>query len=50
MRRLDWLTTVLDDRYAVPGTKFRFGWDTLIGLVPVAGAGVTTAMAAYCMW
>jgi hypothetical protein len=50
MRRLDWLTSVLDDRYAVPGTKYRFGWDTLIGLVPVAGDSVTTLMSVYFMW
>jgi hypothetical protein len=50
MRRLEWLTTVLDDRYKVPGTKMRFGWDTLIGLVPVAGDGFTTAMSVYFMW
>jgi hypothetical protein len=50
LHRLDWLTEILDDRYAVPGTKVRFGWDTLIGLVPVAGDSVTTAMSVYFMW
>jgi hypothetical protein len=50
MRRLEWLTNFLDDRYAVPGTKFRFGWDTLIGLVPVVGDSVTTGLSVYFMW
>lgn len=50
MRRLEWLTMVLDDRYKVPGMKMRYGWDTLIGLVPVAGDGLTTAMSVYFMW
>jgi hypothetical protein len=50
LRRLEWLTNFLDDRYAVPGTKFRFGWDTLIGLVPVAGDSVTTGLSVYFMW
>lgn len=50
MRRLEWLSLVLDDRYAVPGTKFRFGWDTLIGLVPVVGDSMTTLMSTYFMW
>jgi hypothetical protein len=50
LRRLEWLTNFLDDRYAVPGTKFRFGWDTLIGLVPVVGDSVTTGLSVYFMW
>jgi hypothetical protein len=50
MRRLEWLTAVLDDRYKVPGTKIRFGWDTLIGLVPLAGDSVTTLLSVYFMW
>jgi hypothetical protein len=50
LRRLEWLTAVLDDRYKVPGTKIGFGWDTLIGLVPVAGDGVTTMLSMYFMW
>ncbi len=50
LRRLEWLTTVLDDRYKVPGTKIGFGWDTLIGLIPVAGDSVTTALSVYFMW
>jgi hypothetical protein len=50
MRRLEWLTNFLDDRYTVPGTKFRFGWDTLVGLVPVMGDSITTALSVYFMW
>jgi hypothetical protein len=50
LRRLEWLTNFLDDRYAVPGTKLRFGWDTLIGLVPVVGDSVTTGLSVYFMW
>jgi hypothetical protein len=50
LRHLEWLTNFLDDRYHVPGTKFRFGWDTLIGLIPNAGDGVTTLMSVYFMW
>lgn len=50
IRRLEWLSAVLDDRYRLPGTKVRFGWDTLIGLIPVAGDSMTTLMSAYFMW
>jgi hypothetical protein len=28
---------VMDDRYVVPGTRFRFGMDALIGLIPAFG-------------
>jgi hypothetical protein len=27
----------LDDRFRVPGTKYRFGWDFILGLVPGLG-------------
>jgi hypothetical protein len=27
----------LDDRFRVPGTKYRFGWDFVLGLVPGLG-------------
>lgn len=50
MRRLEWLTKVLDDRYTLPGTSIRYGWDTLLGLIPVAGDGLTTLTSVYFMW
>jgi hypothetical protein len=50
MRRLEWFAAVLDDRYKLPGTNIRFGWDSLIGLVPVAGDSCTTLMSVYLMW
>ena len=36
---------VLDEAYRIPGTKIRFGWDALIGLIPWVG-DVTTALMA----
>ncbi len=50
MRRLEWLTVMLDDRYTLPGTKIRYGWDSLIGLMPVVGDGTTTMLSIYFMW
>jgi hypothetical protein len=35
------VASLLDSRYRIPGTKFRFGLDPIIGLVPVAGDAVT---------
>jgi hypothetical protein len=39
--RFRWLALIMDDLLRVPGTKFRFGLDPIIGLVP--GIGDVTA-------
>ena len=35
------LKNLLDERFRVPGTSIRFGWDPLIGLIPWAGDALT---------
>lgn len=35
------LATLLDSAYRVPGTNFRVGWDSLLGLIPGVGDAVT---------
>lgn len=47
LRRLDWIATLLDTAFVVPGTKIRFGFDGLIGLAPGVGDAVTTALSLY---
>lgn len=42
-RLADWL----DTRFAIPGTNWRFGLDSIIGLVPGIGDLATTALGAY---
>jgi len=32
---------ILDDAFGIPGTKFRFGWDPILGLIPGLGDVVT---------
>jgi hypothetical protein len=32
-----WLAGLMDDRYVVPGTRVRFGWDSILGLFPGLG-------------
>lgn len=47
LRRLDALGYVLDNSIRVPGTRFRFGADALIGLVPGLGDAAGSLMSAY---
>jgi hypothetical protein len=40
------LATLLDTRFGVPGTRIRFGLDTIVGFVPVVGDTLTLAAGA----
>jgi ABC-type spermidine/putrescine transport system permease subunit II len=48
--RIDRLATLLDTRFAIPFTRFRFGADSLIGLAPGVGDAITTALALYIVY
>ena len=48
--RLDRLATALDSRYRIPGTGIRFGWDTILGLVPGIGDAASLLPTAYMVW
>ena len=39
------LRRLLDEAFRVPGTRIRFGWDAIVGLIPWAGDLVTALMA-----
>ena len=45
--RLDALAKLLDVAFVVPGTNFRYGIDGLIGLIPVVGDIITTAISLW---
>jgi len=47
LERMDVAATVLDDGFRVPGTDFRFGVDPVLGVLPVAGDTVATALSMY---
>ncbi len=52
-RAPDWaerLVRFLDDGFTVPGTKFRIGFDAILGLVPPFGDVVTTASSVALLW
>ena len=45
--RIDVLATLLDTALVIPGTGVRFGLDALIGLFPVVGDAITTALSLF---
>jgi len=44
-----WLALIMDDFVRVPGTKFRFGLDPLIGLIPGIGDTSSALVSAFAM-
>ncbi len=47
LRRLAWL---IDGAFRIPGSKFRFGLNSLIGLTPVAGDALLGAVSLYIVY
>jgi hypothetical protein len=41
LRRIEKLAHLFDAQFSIPGTKIRFGWDGLIGLIPAVGDTLT---------
>lgn len=50
LERLDRLARMLDARFGLPGTRFSFGWDSILGLVPGIGDALTFAPSAWLVW
>jgi len=44
---LDKVASFLDDRFRIPGTQIRFGFDALVGLVPYIGDVFTFILSGY---
>ena len=49
-KRLEAMEALLERAFVVPGTNYRVGLDAVVGLVPVLGDLVTTAMGAWLVW
>ncbi len=49
-RRIEAMEYLLERSFVLPGTQYRFGLDGIVGLVPVVGDLITTAMGAYLVW
>ena len=49
-RRVEAMELLLERAFTVPGTNYKVGLDALVGLVPVVGDLITTAMGAWIVW
>jgi hypothetical protein len=49
-RRVEAMERLLESAFPIPGTNMRIGLDAIVGLVPVVGDLVTTAMGAWLVW
>ena len=47
LRKLAWL---MDGKFGVPGTRFRFGINSVLGLSPVVGDLALGAVSLYLVW
>ena len=48
--RVEAMELLLERSFRVPGTNVPIGLDALIGLIPIVGDIITTAMGAYIVW
>jgi hypothetical protein len=50
LKEVTYLAKLMDSRFRVPGTNWRFGLDGIIGLIPGAGDLSTFAVSGYMLW
>ena len=48
--RVEAMETLLERSFLIPGINYPVGLDAIVGLVPVIGDFITTAMGAYIVW
>ncbi len=48
--RVEWLSNFLDAKYRIPGLGYRFGWDSILGLIPGVGDAASGLMSLYLIW
>ncbi len=49
-KRIEAMEQLLERSFTIPGVNYPVGLDSIVGLVPVLGDIVTTAMGAYIVW
>ncbi len=45
--KLQQLSNLMDKAFIIPGTDIRFGFDSIVGLIPVIGDTLTVAVSGY---
>lgn len=50
IEKLDRLSTLLDSKFRVPFTPIRFGWDSLLGLIPGVGDVAALGPSAFLIY
>ena len=50
LARLRMIARLMDSSIGLPGTRFRFGLDSLFGLAPVVGDAAGALVALYIVW
>jgi len=50
IEQLDRVADLLDARYRIPFTPIRFGWDSILGLIPGVGDLATLGPSAYVIY
>lgn len=50
LRRLQQIASLMDDRYRIPGTGIRLGWDSIVGLLPGIGDALSMASFLVMLW
>ena len=49
-KRIEAMEHLLERSFTIPGVKLPVGLDSIVGLVPVLGDIITTALGAYIVW
>ncbi|MEP3052337.1 MAG: DUF4112 domain-containing protein [Erythrobacter sp.] len=49
-RRIETMEKLLERSFTIPGVNIPVGLDAIVGLIPVVGDIVTTALGAYVIW
>ncbi|WP_299287893.1 DUF4112 domain-containing protein [uncultured Mucilaginibacter sp.] len=50
LKWVEYMANLLDDKFRIPGTKFRFGLDPIMNLIPVAGDISGFLVGAVLVW
>jgi hypothetical protein len=50
LRRVRWLSNPLDERYRIPGTRYRIGLDGLLGFLPGIGDTIGALLSLYILF